>query len=274
MTSDGMRVENEGNLIHVGCAGWSVPGAMHDQFPATGSHLVRYASVLPAVEINTSFYRPHRAATYERWREAVPEGFRFSAKVPKAITHEARLQGVDEALEKFIGEVSHLEHKLGCLLVQLPPSLHFDVQVARRFFRGLRALSNVPIVCEPRHPTWFTPSAGNVLSGMGVGYVDADPAVAAIPADVEGAGIVYLRMHGSPVVYHSTYPDEVIGQLHDRIMDAVDAGRHAWCIFDNTASGAAVPNALSLLARLHLLPAAALPRAGWAASSRPAISPR
>lgn len=257
MTSGGMRAESEGNLIHVGCAGWSVPGAMHDRFPAAGSHLVRYASVLPAVEINTSFYRPHRPATYERWRESVPEWFRFSAKMPKAITHEARLQGVDEALEKFIGEVSRLEHKLGCLLVQLPPSLQFDAQVARRFFRRLRALSNVPVVCEPRHPTWFTPSAGDVLSGMGVGYVDADPPVAPIPAEADGAGIAYLRMHGSPVIYHSDYDEDVILQLHERIMRSVDAGRHAWCIFDNTASGAAVPNALSLLARLHLPRAAA-----------------
>ena len=275
MTSSEMRVDNDVHLIHVGCAGWSVPGALHDRFPAAGSHLVRYASVLPAVEINTSFYRPHRAATYARWRESVPEWFRFSAKVPKAITHEARLRGTEEALEKFIGEVRHLEHKLGCLLVQLPPSLQFDAQVARRFFRHLRALSGVDIVCEPRHSTWFTRAAADVLSGIGVGYVDADPPVGLIPAEAHGAGFVYLRMHGSPVIYHSAYPEEVIGQLHERITRAVDAGCHAWCIFDNTASGAAVPNALSLLARLHLPQAAAAwPHAGQAAWSPPVFSPR
>ena len=137
MTSGYVLGGSGAGLIHVGCAGWSVPGAVHEHFPAAGTHLVRYAAVLPAVEINTSFYRPHRAATYARWRDSVPASFRFSAKVPKAITHEARLHGVDEALEKFIGEVSHLEHKLGCLLVQLPPSLQFDPQVARRFFRKL-----------------------------------------------------------------------------------------------------------------------------------------
>ncbi|WP_420472948.1 DUF72 domain-containing protein [Noviherbaspirillum sp. ST9] len=274
MTSGGVRVHNEGNLVHVGCAGWSVPGAMHDQFPAAGSHLVRYASVLPAVEINTSFYRPHRPATYERWRESVPEGFRFSAKVPKAITHEARLQGVDEALEKFIAEVRRLEHKLGCLLVQLPPSLQFDTQVACRFFRGVKALCDVPVVCEPRHLTWFTPAAADVLSGMGVGYVDADPPVGVIPGEAAGSEVVYLRMHGSPVIYHSAYPEEVIRKLHERIERSADAGRHIWCIFDNTASGAAMPNALSLLERLHLPPLAALPPAGWAASSRPVSSPQ
>ncbi|HYC41378.1 MAG TPA: DUF72 domain-containing protein [Noviherbaspirillum sp.] len=275
MTSDGMRANNDENLVHVGCAGWSLPGAVHDQFPADGSHLERYAAVLPAVEINTSFYRPHRAATYARWRESVPEWFRFSAKVPKAITHEARLHGTEEALEKFIGEVGYLEHKLGCLLVQLPPSLQFDAQTARRFFRHLRSLSNAHLACEPRHPTWFTRAAADLLSSIGVGYVDADPSIAPIPVQAEAAGFVYLRMHGSPVIYHSAYSEEVIGQLQERIARSVDAGCHAWCIFDNTASGAAVPNALSLLGRFHLpRPEAAWLPAGQAASSHPAFSPR
>ena len=251
MTSGEAVPDRDSGLIHVGCAGWSVPAALHDRFPDAGSHLVRYAAVLPAVEINTSFYRPHRSSTYAHWRDSVPESFRFCAKVPKAITHEARLNGVDEALEKFIAEVSHLEHKLGCLLVQLPPSLQHDAQAARRFFRKLRGLTGVPVVCEPRHPTWFTPAAGDVLSGFGVGYVDADPPVGAIPAEGRLAGVTYLRMHGSPVIYHSAYPEKVIDKLHECILRSADAGHHAWCIFDNTASGAAVPNALSLLARLH-----------------------
>lgn len=227
---------------------------MHDRFPEAGSHLERYAAVFPVVEINSSFYRPHRAATYARWRESVPESFRFSAKVPKAITHEARLHDAEEALEKFIGEVRHLEHKLGCLLVQLPPSLQFDAPVAHRFFRKLRALTSVGLVCEPRHLTWFSSAAADVLAGLGVGYVDADPPVAPIPVEAGGSGesgLMYLRMHGSPVIYHSAYSDEVLDRLRDRIVRCVDAGQHAWCIFDNTASGAAVPNALSLLARLH-----------------------
>lgn len=257
MASSTVRSDSAEDLIHLGCASWSVPGAMHEHFPAAGSHLVRYASVLPAVEINTSFYRPHRAATYERWRDSVPETFRFSVKVPKAITHEARLQDVDEALEKFIGEVGHLERKLGCLLVQLPPSLQFDAAVVRRFFRSMRALSAADIVCEARHKSWFTPATGDVLSGLGVGYVDADPPVGVIPAEAGNTGSIYLRMHGSPVIYHSTYSEDVIEQLRERILRTVEAGCHAWCIFDNTASGAAVPNALSLLARLRLPHAAA-----------------
>jgi len=235
---------------YVGCAGWSLSSAVHDDFPATGTHLARYASVFPAVEINTSFYRPHRAATYERWRDSVPPDFRFSAKVPKAITHEARLRGVHEALEKFIGEVSHLEPKLGCLLVQLPPSLQYDAATALPFFRHLRALTSVHPVCEARHATWFAPAVANALAALDVSCVLADPPVAPLPETA--AKVLYIRLHGAPVVYHSAYAEDFLDGLAERIKREACGGRQVWCVFDNTASGAAVPNALSLLARLRL----------------------
>jgi len=235
----------------VGCAGWSLSSAVAAHFPEEGSHLERYARVLPAVEINTSFYRPHRPVTYARWRDSVPEDFRFSAKVPKAITHEARLQDAGELLARFVGEVRHLEHKLGCLLVQLPPSLRFDPQVARQFFQNMKRLIDVDIVCEPRHPTWFTPAAADLLHGRNVSYVVADPAVMPLENIAAESGVVYLRLHGSPEMYHSSYPESYLDEVAARMRGDAGAGRKVWCIFDNTASGAAVPNALSLLGRLN-----------------------
>ena len=110
----------------VGCAGWNVPSQEKSAFPDGGSHLVRYAGGLPVVEINSSFYRTHRPATYARWAGAVPPAFRFAVKVPKAITHEAKLVGADGLLEAFLAEAGALGAKLGVLLVQLPPSLRFD----------------------------------------------------------------------------------------------------------------------------------------------------
>ena len=76
--------------IRVGCAGWSIPREHADRFPEEGSHLARYAGRFPAVEINSSFYKPHRPATYARWAASVPADFRFSVKVPKLATHERR----------------------------------------------------------------------------------------------------------------------------------------------------------------------------------------
>jgi len=130
--------------VLVGCAGWTLPGPVQPVFPAEGSHLQRYAGRFPAVEINSSFHRPHRPSTYARWAESVPASFRFCAKLPKTITHTQRLVDADDALAAFLAEAGGLGPKLACLLVQLPPSLQFDRAVCERFFTRLRAATPVP----------------------------------------------------------------------------------------------------------------------------------
>src|SRR5882757_510271 len=77
--------------VWIGCAGWSIPTHLADRFPATGTHLERYASRFNAVEINSSFYRPHQTKTYSRWADSTPADFRFSVKLPQEITHRRRL---------------------------------------------------------------------------------------------------------------------------------------------------------------------------------------
>ena len=229
----------------VGCAGWNLSSAVKEHFPTVGSHLERYARVFPAVEINSSFYRPHKPITYARWRDSVPATFLFSVKVPKAITHELRLRDAEAPLERFLGEVSHLEAKLGCLLVQLPPSLRHEPEVAEPFFRALRARTGVDIVCEPRHPTWFTDEALRLLRECHVAFVRADPPAvhAAPPPD---ADVVYYRLHGSPKIYYSAYTEAFIADLATRLARELAERRTVWCIFDNTTVGAATRNALDL----------------------------
>lgn len=75
-------------MIRLGTAGWAIPRRFADTFPAVGSALERYAAIFLAVEINSTFYRLHKPETYARWASAVPDGFRFAAKLPKVITHE------------------------------------------------------------------------------------------------------------------------------------------------------------------------------------------
>lgn len=237
--------------VWIGCAGWSLSSAVQDAFPDAGTHLERYAQVLSGVEINSSFYRPHRPATYARWRDSVPDAFRFSVKVPKAITHEARLQPDEDTLQRFIGEVAHLGHKLGCLLVQLPPSLRFDAAVANAFFERLRQVATIDIACEPRHPSWFADDAMALLARHAVSYVDADPPVRGQRLPADNGPLCYIRLHGSPVMYYSNYADATLDAVAAEIRLTAARGKRVWCVFDNTAEGAAVPNALSLLARLQ-----------------------
>jgi uncharacterized protein YecE (DUF72 family) len=135
--------------VRVGVAGWSLAKAYSQHFPAKGSHLERYAARFPCVEINSSFYKPHRPTTFAQWAECVPEDFRFSVKVPKAATHERRLVDVNDVLDKFLAEATQLGEKLGPLLIQLPPSLPFTAKVADAFFAVLREVSGLPNLLKP-----------------------------------------------------------------------------------------------------------------------------
>ena len=247
-------------IVRIGTAGWSIPKAVAASFPGDGSQLRRFGRVLDGAEINTTFSRHHRPATFERWATETPEDFRFSVKLPRAMTHEARLKVSRAEVGDFVASLAGLAQRLGALLVQLPPSLDLDAKAARRFFRSVHAAFDGAIVCEPRHPTWFTPAAERLLVEERIGRVAADP------AKPEGAGapggwlgeqgdgrgaMVYYRWHGAPRMYWSAYDDD---WLAARALELTrwPSGTDVWCIFDNTASGAAADDALRLRRLLDL----------------------
>ncbi|MFN4119879.1 DUF72 domain-containing protein [Acidovorax sp.] len=253
--------------LYIGTAGWSLPRASQHRFAMAAdspaeSHLVRYARQLTAAEINSSFYRPHQRSTYERWAAATPAGFRFCVKLPRSITHDARLNDTEALLQAFVDQASGLGDRLGCVLVQLPPSLVLDAPVAHAFFAGLRRLlpDGVGLAVEPRHASWFTSEGDTLLSHWQAARVLADPVLHDAGRAPGGwPGLVYCRLHGSPRTYYSAYDKALIDALAARLQRATrevaqnapqEAGS-VWCIFDNTASGAATENALDLLARLR-----------------------
>ena len=235
--------------IYIGTAGWSIPRTEQRRFPAGESLLARYAKALPAVEINSTFYRPHRATTFERWAASVPRAFRFSVKIPSAITHDQRLAGTAPLLKTFLADLAPLGSRFGCLLVQLPPSLAFDTRVARAFFTALRKQFDGGVAFEPRHASWFEDRADRLLDGFKVARVAADP------PRVEGGGepggwpgLAYFRLHGSPRMYYSAYEDQYLNALAVRLRALRRRRIPTWCIFDNTTLGAASGNALDLAA--------------------------
>jgi uncharacterized protein YecE (DUF72 family) len=231
--------------LFVGCAGWSVPKQEAQRFPSGGTHLERYAQRFGAVEINSSFYRSHRPGTYARWAASVPDHFRFAVKVPKEITHVHRLAELT-SLDGFLVEASGLGQKLGPLLVQLPPSLAFDAKISRAFFEAVRKRFGGAVVLEPRHQSWFEVSATRILESYAVARAATDPAVvpeAARPG--AWAGLVYYRLHGSPHRYHSAYSPDYLTTLSQALAQWARSVP-TWCIFDNTAEGAATKNALAV----------------------------
>lgn len=237
-----------GMALRIGTAGWGLSRAVAEAFGGEGTHLERYARRMNAVEINSSFYRPHRRMTYERWAAATPEDFRFSVKVPKRITHEKRLRDCAEELRRFLEEIGGLGSKLGPLLVQLPPKLAWEESVAGGFFEILRGTHGGCIVFEPRHPSWFGDEPTEQLVQFRIARVAADPSVVAAAA-LPGGDLTtcYFRWHGSPRVYYSTYVSAVLEALATQLIKSETSSRDVWCIFDNTALGAAIENAMKMM---------------------------
>ena len=230
--------------IRIGTAGWTIPASAAKAFPPEGSSLERYSKRFDCAEINSSFHRSHRSDTWRRWGLAVSKDFRFAAKLSKEITHKRRLADCADLLAAALAEMEALGDGLEILLVQLPPSLGFDPAVAESFFAGLRGRWDRQVACEPRHPGWFEPEADDLLAGLRVARVAADPARVPAAAEPGGwPGLAYYRLHGSPAMYRSSYDDGRLEAYADRI---AAAAAPTWCIFDNTASSAATGDALKL----------------------------
>jgi uncharacterized protein YecE (DUF72 family) len=224
----------------VATAGWSIPKTVAHRFPETGSGLERYAAVFKGVEINSTFYRHHQTKTFERWAAAVPDHFRFAVKMSREITHMARLRNIDTLFNTFLDEVSALDGRLGPLLCQLPPSLTFDAGDAEKAFAAMRRVFKGTLVIEPRHKSWASQPARAILHRYAIDRVLADPAPVWPMSDFHEVP-TYVRLHGSPEIYYSRYGDADVDVFGKYL--AADS----WCVFDNTASGAAIENALTML---------------------------
>lgn len=241
--------------VFLGTAGWAVPkqhAALFSPLPegAKVSHLERYAGLLNCVEINSSFHRPHRRSTWERWAAITPDDFRFAVKAPKAATHTAKLVNTGGILLEFFSAIRGLGDKLGPVLVQLPPKLAFDEGIAREFFTTLRELHAGQIVLEPRHPTWFTASVDRLLRSFEIARVAADPPkgseLAGQPAG--WPGLSYWRLHGTPRTYYSPYDEHWLQAFANQIqlLNRGSEVQETWVVFDNTALGHALANAVWL----------------------------
>lgn len=233
--------------IRIGCAGWSIRSSHSELFDAGASQLARYATRFDCVEINSSFYRSHQRTTYARWAAEVPDDFRFSVKLPKTITHQARLREADALIAAFASEVEGLGSHLGGVLVQLPPSLAFDADEAGLFFHAMRQHLACELAVEPRHPSWFLRSVARLWGDYGVARVAADPPRFAGASTTGSRGAWrYWRWHGSPRIYWSAYDTAALRELADVLLTTENAGQTAWCIFDNTAMGCATTDAMRL----------------------------
>lgn len=238
--------------IRIGTSGWVYPewrGAFYPRGLPHRLELEHLAGQVNSVEINGSFYSLRSPANYRSWAARTPDDFVFAVKGPKLVTHTRRLHGVEEALTAFFDSgVRELGAKLGPILWQLPPSLHFDADLVTAF---LEALPRRPVrhAIEARHRSFGGPAFLELLRAHDVAVVIADSACRYPVIDEVTTDFVYVRLHGDQELYASDYSAEALDRWAHKI-EAWAADRDTHVYFDNTMRGAAPRNAIALANRL------------------------
>ncbi|WP_456432865.1 DUF72 domain-containing protein, partial [Thermosulfuriphilus sp.] len=244
---------NKENLqIRVGTSGWNYPHWRKVFYPPglpSKRWLLWYSRYFDTVEINATFYGTPRTETFETWSRETPEGFLFSIKANRFITHVKRLKGIGESLERFYRAIGPLSEKLGVILFQFPPTLRYEKGLIEEFLA--RIDRDKPTTIEIRHPSFHNPEFFRLLRQANVALCISDTA-GRYPSLVEEitADFVYIRLHGSRELYRSPYTEEELLFWAEKIKRW---GRPAFVYFDNDAEGWAPLNALRLKDILGLL---------------------
>ena len=269
--------------VRVGISGWVYPpwrGVFYPKGLAQKRELEYASGQVSTIEINGSFYSLQRPESYRAWREQTPDGFVFTVKGGRFITHMKRLLEPELSLANFFASgVLALGDKLGPVLWQLPPNFQFDARRLDDFFAHLprttteaaaiarkhderldgRALTETdadrPVrhALEVRHPSFETPALLELLREHGVAMVVADsagkfPQIRQVTTD-----FAYLRLHGADELYVSGYSDEKLDDWATYVHGIAADGRDVFVYFDNDAKVHAPYNAITLADKVAAL---------------------
>ena len=237
--------------IHIGCSGWVYKhwrGILYPEGLPQKRWFERYAEDFDTVEINASFYRLPLASTFDSWREKAPEGFRYAVKVNRFITHLKKLMGVDEEVREFAALARWLEHSLGPLLYQLPPSLKRDLGRLEAFLKVIP--TDLANVFEFRNPDWYDPETYALLDRYGASFCVHDMPGSKTERIAVGP-IAYVRFHGGEGKYWGRYSDEGLLSWTDWLIEQARSGRSCWCYFNNDIHGHAIEDARTLKAMVR-----------------------
>jgi uncharacterized protein YecE (DUF72 family) len=219
--------------LYVGTSGFSFDGWKHGVFYPEGlknrEMLSYYASRFPSVEINYTFRRFPTEKALAAWREQTPEDFRFTLKANQRITHFKKLRDVDEDVRDFLKAAATLGERLGTVLYQCPPSLHYDRALLESFVGYLPPAPRAAM--EFRHPSWV--EARDLLLEHAIAWCvaetdDKDPG----PDDLSWTPFGYLRLR------KTEYTEDEMAAWAARMRSVLEAGSDIYCYFKHEDDGA------------------------------------
>lgn len=240
--------------LRIGTSGLVLPGSKKTYPIEFQSHtrLNYYSTLFNTLEINSTFYKIHRPATFEKWASEVDKNFRFTCKLPKIITHVKKLLYQPADIDKFMNASNGIGEKKGCLLVQFAASIKEDrINQVGDILEHLTELNDKPkwkICVEFRDRSWYRNYILNKLRDLDVSLVLHDMPASQTPSALAG-NPVYIRCHGPSGDYKGSYSDEFLESYALQISHWLDAGKDVYVYFNN-AGGEAFKNAQFL--RKHL----------------------
>ena len=266
--------------LFIGTSGWVYShweGIFYPEDLPAKDKLKYFSKHFKTAEINYSFYHLPRPSTYQNWYNQTPEDFLFAVKASRFITHIKRLQGIKKAWKQFIENALYLKEKLGPILFQFPPSFKATTETITRLEKFLKLTEARPlsvlqgsILCrkafEFRDKSWCDKKIYNLLKKHNAAWVIADspryPYIETLlkfrsgrlakgenrpKAEVVTADFVYIRMHGSKVLFASKYTKKELSYLAEKIKKWLKQGLSVYCYFNNDFHGYAIENARTLL---------------------------
>ncbi len=238
---------NISSYIYIGTSGWNYKDWKNNFYSGVKQKewLEHYSQYFNTVEVNATFYRMLKQETLQSWHDRTPEDFNFAIKGSRYITHIKRLNDPQEAIKKQKDNVCPLTDKLGAVIWQLPASLQKDTAKLQNFAQALRSWPEVRHSLEFRHTSWFDNEISAILSDWNLASCISDagdwPRWDAVTTD-----LVYIRLHGSPKTYISTYSEDSLRSWAACIHDKLREKRKVYIYFDNTDQGEAPKNAQQL----------------------------
>lgn len=245
--------------LFIGTSGWIYghwDGVFYPEDLKSKDKLKYFSQHFKTTEVNYSFYHLPRASTYQNWYKQTPKDFLFAVKASRFITHIKRLKGVRKAWKIFLDNALNLKEKLGPILFQFPPSFEATEENINRLEGFLRLISvnqrldqrksaKIRFAFEFRHKTWCDKKIYNLLKKYKVAWVIAD-SPRYPKAEVVTAGFVYIRMHGSKILFSSKYTKKELQDLAKKIKKWQKTA-DVYVYFNNDAYGYALENAKQLL---------------------------
>jgi len=234
--------------LRIGCSGFLYDhwrGSFYPENLPKNHWLEYYSRHFSSVELNVTFYRLPERETFAKWYMSTPEGFLFSLKGSRFVTHVKKLKDCAEPIEAFFSRASVLKEKLGVILWQFPPTFNLDLDRLNEFLEALKPF-NVRNTFEFRNKNWLNKKVYSILEKANAALCMADHPDFLKDLPVT-ADFIYMRRHGKEGSYATSYSPESLREDAKFIKTTLRKKQDVFIYFNNDASGYAPQNATELI---------------------------